>query len=122
MKKIFKKHGAVKCIGGCLSILGVIAAIVLAFLNVSINLIFFKILACALVFIGLFMMALMAKEHKTFKIIGACMLAIFLFSWILPIGGYQGATFIEQGMRRLGAVDIGVALYQSMSYPNIYCA
>ncbi len=116
MKKIFKKHGAVKCIGGCLSILGVIAAIVLAFLNVSINLIFFKILACALIFIGLFMMALMAKEHKTFKIIGACMLAIFLFSWILPIGGYQGATFIEQGMRRLGAVDIGVALYQSMSF------
>ncbi len=116
MKKIFEKHGAVKCIGGCLGILGVIAAIVSAFLkNESISLII-DIVACALIFIGLFMMALMAKEHKTFKIMGACMLAIFLFSWILPIGGYQGATFIDQGMRRLGVVDIGVALYQSVSF------
>ncbi len=117
MKKIFKKYGAVKSIGGCLDILGLLLAIIAAFLgkfeDVQMTM---RVISCILIFIGLFMMALMAEKNKTLKLIGSFVLAAFVFTWILPYGYFNGATFVNYGLKRLGLADFGIGAYYAVSF------
>lgn len=114
---MLKKICTVKNFGKFFSIVGLLMAIVCTFLGkYEATQMTLKIVSCLLITLGLFMMALMAKEHKTFKIIGSIVLSAFIITWILPYGYFNGAEFINYGMRRLGLVDIGADIYYSIGF------
>lgn len=117
MKKIFKKYGAVKCTGGILGILGLLLAVIAAFLgNAEQVQLIMRLIACLFVFVGLFMMALMAENNKLVKVLGSIILSAIIFSWILPYGYFSGAEFTNSGMRQIGFADFGAGLYYAVNF------
>ncbi len=117
MLEKFKKLWTVKNIGRFFSVVGLLLAIVCAFLGkFEATQMTLKMVSCLLITVGLFMMALMAENHKIFKIIGSLVLAAFIITWILPYGYYNGAEFVNYGMHRLGLVDIGADIYYSIGF------
>ena len=117
MLEKFKKLWTVKNIGRFFCIVGLLLAIVCAFLGkYEATQMTLKMVSCLLITVGLFMMALMAEDHKLFKIIGSLVLAAFIITWILPYGYFNDAEFINYGMRRLGLVDIGADIYYSIGF------
>lgn len=175
MKKIFKKYGTVKSIGGCLALSGLlltlvafilvlvkqsataqlvlgilsgllilvgclmmvlskkdkklmltarclgVLAIVLCYIgaflgsyeNIQLPIL---IIACLLIFLTLFIRALISEKHRTAKVIGAFALSAFIFSWILPYGYFNDSQYLNYGLIRLGMADIGIGAYYAVNF------
>ena len=114
---MFKKQGTAKCIGGLMGVFGLLLAIVAMFFGKYEDAqLVMKIMASLFILVGLFVMALMAEKHKTFKAIGSIILSTFIISWILPYGYMNGEQLVNYGMGRLGLFDLGIGLYYAVSF------
>lgn len=118
MKKMLKKLGTVNSIGLGLDILGLLIALVAAFLGHFANVqIVMQIIASMMILVGLFMSALVAKEHRLVKVIGSVGLAIIIISWILPYGSFTSGTYqAEADLGRIGLAEIGNGLYYAFNF------
>lgn len=116
MKNMFKKHGVVKCVGGCLGLLGLLLAIISIFIKSDSATLVMGIISCLFIVVGLFLMAFQAEEKRTLKLIGAFIVAAIVITWILPYGYFQGKDFYDYGMQRVGLGDLSVAAYYSFNF------
>ncbi len=66
--------------------------------------------------VGGLMLSLTSKEHRLAKSLLVIILAIILFTWLVPYGYFNGADFYDYGMRRIGIMDISVAIYNALYY------
>ena len=57
-----------------------------------------------------------SKGSDLLKWIGIVLFVAFALTWVLPYGQFQGATFYEYGMNRLGFADIPNILYYSIYF------
>ena len=57
-----------------------------------------------------------SKSSDLFKWVGIFIFVAFALTWVLPYGQFQGATFYEVGMNRLGLADIPTILYYSIYF------
>lgn len=57
-----------------------------------------------------------SKSNDLYKWIGIVIFIAFCFTWVLPYGYFQGGTFYEYGMNRLGLSDIPQILYYAVYF------
>ena len=57
-----------------------------------------------------------SKSSDLLKWVGIVVFVAFALTWVLPYGQFQGATFYEYGMNRLGFADIPTILYYSIYF------
>lgn len=80
-------------------------------------------ISLALKFIGLMsfvigglMGSVVSEKHQLAKSLIVIGIAVLAASWIVPYGYFNGGDFYEYGMRRIGIVDISVAIYNALYY------
>ena len=75
-----------------------------------------KIIGLFSMTVGGLMMSISSKEHRLAKSMLVMAGIMFLFSWILPYGYFQGADFYNYDLNRIGLFDISVAIYNALYY------
>lgn len=115
MKKMFKKHGTLRCIGALMTILAFVLFIIAAFVDGTADMILKAIGLCLFVVGGLFV-TVNSDDHRYVKSLLVFIVAAFIASWVFPYGYFQGSNYIEYGFRRLGLVDIGYTLYYAINF------
>lgn len=114
MKKVFEKHGILKCVGAMLSLISFILFIVAAFVEATEADMILKVVGLALFVIGGMIAALKSDEHRLVKSMGVLIVATIIMTWLFPYGFFEGADFYENSFKRIGLVDVGFAVYVSL--------
>lgn len=114
--EIVKSKGVGKIIGGLVSILGIILAIIGAFLENEKAVITLGIIGSLMIVIGLLVLALKSEKNTGLKALGAFVVGGLLITWILPYGYYSGADYYNYEMARIGLMDFGTALYYAVYF------
>ena len=118
MLKVFKKHGKLRSISFLMSLIAIILVIITAFIDakyINANMIL-KLIGLLLFVVGGLILAISSKEHRLSKSLLVIILTMFIFSWVMPYGYFQGADFYDYGMRRIGIIDLSIALYNALYY------
>ena len=118
MIKVFKKHGKLRSISFLMSLIAIILVIITAFIDAkytNANMIL-KLIGLLLFVVGGLILAISSKEHRLSKSLFVIILTMFIFSWVMPYGYFQGADFYDYGMRRIGIIDLSIALYNALYY------
>jgi uncharacterized ion transporter superfamily protein YfcC len=56
------------------------------------------------------------KDHVLLKSVGVWAITALLFTWFFPYGYFQGATFTEYGMQRVGLNDLPTVVYYAIYF------
>ncbi len=75
-----------------------------------------KLVAMTSFIVGGMSLALSAKEHRFIKSLFVICAAIVILTWLIPYGYFNSSDFYEYGMRRIGIMDISVAIYNALYY------
>lgn len=51
------------------------------------------------------------EKHSLGKVLGIVFILALILSWIIPVGSFNGAEFVDQGLMRIGLADVGNMLY-----------
>ncbi len=116
MKKIFEKHGVLKCIGALMNVIAFILFIVAAFVDGATADTILKVVGLVFFIVGGLMISIKSEEHSLAKSIFVLVLAGILISWLFPSGTFQGSDFSERGFVRIGLADFGFMLYYAVYF------
>ncbi len=116
MKKIFEKHGVVKCVGALMDVLAFILFIVAAFVDGATADTILKVVGLVLFTVGGLMRSIKSEEHSLAKSIFVLVLVGILISWMFPGGQFQGADFAEGKFNRVGLADFGFMFYYAVYF------
>lgn len=75
-----------------------------------------KLAAMTVFVVGGLCLSLTAKEHRFIKSLFVIIAAIVVFTWLVPYGYFNGSDFYDYGMKRIGVMDISVAIYNALYY------
>lgn len=75
-----------------------------------------KLAAMTVFVVGGLCLSLTAKEHRFIKSLFVIIAAIVVFTWLVPYGYFNGSDFYDYGMKRIGIMDISVAIYNALYY------
>lgn len=116
MKKIFEKHGVLRCIGALMEVIALVLLVVAAFVEGTTPDMILKVIGVLLFVIGGMILAIRSDNHQLIKSILVLIVAALLLTWLFPYGYFQGADFYEYGMSRVGLTDVGFAIYYSVNF------
>lgn len=117
MKKIFEKHGVLRCIGALVASLAVVLLVVAAFIKDTATAdMILKILGVLFLVIGGMILAIRSEKHQLIKSILVLVIAAILLTWLFPYGYFQGSDFYKYEMSRVGLTDIGFAIYSAVNF------
>lgn len=116
MKKIFEKHGVLRCVGALMDVLAFILLIVAAFVNGETADMILKVVGMSFFTIGGVLISLAGKEHTLAKLLTTLVLAGIIGSWVFTAGSFSGSDFYDQGFNRIGLAHFGYILYYSIYF------
>lgn len=116
MKKIFEKHGILRCVGALMDVLAFILLIVAAFVNGETADMILKVVGMSFFTIGGVLISLAGKEHTLAKLLTTLVLAGIIGSWVFTAGSFSGSDFYDQGFNRIGLAHFGYILYYSIYF------
>ena len=116
MKKIFEKHGILRCIGSLMDIVAFILFIIAAFVDATTADMILKVIGMILFVVGGMFIAFTSKEHHLVKSLIVFLIAGVLLTWLFPYGYFQGSDFYEYDMARIGLADFGFAIYYAINF------
>ena len=114
MKKIFEKHGVLRCIAAFMDIVALILFIVAAFVDGETADMVLKFIGILLYTIGSMMLVFTGKDHYLSKSILVFVSSALILSWLYPSGVFQGTDFSVQDFSRIGLADMGFVLYYAL--------